>query len=378
MANKDPSRTEAPTAKRIEDARKKGNVLRSEEIGNLAAVTAGLFLCIPTAYIMVEQFDIMLYKILMEVDITTDWSIERISEGFMVWLGHMAIILGPFFVGLCVVVIVAGRAQIGPYFEVGAMEFKPEQLNPASGMKQVVPNMDNTMKLLLIIGKLLIIGTMVWITIKGDLATIAWLPLRGLEGGVSWVFGRVIIITAIILTLLVAIAVLDYIWRRKQYMDNLMMTKQEVKDEHKNMDGDPAVKGRIRQKMREFSMQRVISEVPKADVIVTNPTHVAVALQYKPGFAAPIVLAKGLRKRALRIRQIAKQHRVPIVEAPPVARALYRTTKHGQMIPEHLFSAVAAILAKIFQQRKLRRFKQEQKMALNLDELATTETEPLK
>ena len=125
------------------------------------------------------------------------------------------------------------------------------------------------------------------------------------------------------------------------------MSKQEVKDERKNAEGDPLVKREIRKKMQQASMMRMIVEIPKADLIITNPTHVAVAIRYTPGAFAPVIVAKGLRKRALRIRKIAKNYNVPIIEIPPLARSLYRHGRIGAFIPENLFTAVATVLAKL-------------------------------
>ncbi len=348
---KDPSRTELPTPKRIEDARKEGKVLTSEEVNSLAVTIGGGVLMLPTAIMARDGFGNTLRYCLLDIDWQGDWSLAAISHGIGLATLQFGILLAPFLGGICIIAIASNRLQTGHYLEPGAMAFKPEQLSPVTGMKQVIPSADNMMKLVLILLKLIVIGGLVYLMVKRDLETIAWLPLQGLANGTAWVFEHFISVAAAILTLLTAVAVADYLWRRKQYIDNLMMTKQEVKDEHKNMDGDPHIKGRLRQRMRELSMMRLITEVPRADVIIANPIHVAVALRYQPGEMAPMVVAKGLRKRALRIKELARRSGVPVVEAPPLARAIYRSTASGAVIPPHLYGAVAAILARIYQRR---------------------------
>jgi len=354
MANADPSRTELPTPKRIEDARKEGQVLTSEEISSVVAVAVGALLLLPTIPLVRKGFGTFYQYCLVEGDSRAAWSIADLERLTAVTVGHCAIMALPILAGVTIAAVICGRAQVGNYLEIGALAWKFDQLNPVEGCKRVLPTWDNIARLLLVLAKLGVVVGLVWMMVRHQLDAIVWLPLRGLAGGVGWLFGQVASLTAAILLLLAALAVLDYLHRRKQYLDKLMMTKQEVKEEHRNADGDPHIKARIRARMRELTMMRLITEVPKADVVVTNPVRVAVALRYQPGEAAPIVVAKGLRKRALRIRQIAHDAGVPIIEAPPVARALYRTAVTGGFIPPHLYNAVAAILAQVFRHRRHR------------------------
>ncbi|RMD73838.1 MAG: EscU/YscU/HrcU family type III secretion system export apparatus switch protein [Lentisphaerae bacterium] len=265
------------------------------------------------------------------------------------FLGELLI---PFMLVMVICCILSNRFQTGNYFSFGPLKWKPERLNPVSGMKSLMPNLQNMVKLGLTMAKVAVVGLFVYWTLIRDLDSFTQLPRLHLMGALAWIFKEVTLLALQIFAFFAVVAALDFIYKRYDYYENLKMTKQEVKDEHRNAEGDPMVKGRIRRKMMEMSFMRMITEIPKADVVVTNPTHVAVALRYTPGSYAPRVVAKGLRKRAERIKAIAREHAVPIVEAPPLARSLYRHTKVGGYIPEHLFRAVAAILARIHRQRR--------------------------
>ena len=158
-----------------------------------------------------------------------------------------------------------------------------------------------------------------------------------------------------IIGVILVIAILDYAYQKWQTTQDLKMTKQEVKDEMKQSEGDPQIKGKIRQKQRQMAMARMMQEVPKADVIVTNPTHFAVALQYKKGMAAPVVVAKGQDLVAQKIKAIAREHRIAIVENKPLARTLYATVEIGYAVPQELYQSVAEVLAYVYRLKHRRR-----------------------
>jgi flagellar biosynthetic protein FlhB len=208
------------------------------------------------------------------------------------------------------------------------------------------------MKLLLTISKVSLIGYFVYLSIRSDLDNLPTLIYMPLLESSNWLAKRCLIIVLKVLAFYIAIAAADYFIKKKKYYDDMMMTKQEVKDERKNQEGDPLIKSKIRQKMRALIRASMMKAVPRADVIITNPTHVAVALKYEYGAYAPKVIAKGLRKTALRIKLMGKLAGVPIIEAPPLARSLYRNTEVGQYIPPEFYGAVAAILAKLHKSGK--------------------------
>jgi flagellar biosynthetic protein FlhB len=239
------------------------------------------------------------------------------------------------------------RAQGGKYFSPKALKWKLSALNPQKGMMSMLPSKQNMIKLGLTLSKLAVIGYLAYVTIKGDFEDFIKLPIMPVLVSVNWLAWRCIILVFRILLLYAVIAVIDYIVKKRKYVDDLMMTKQEVKDERKNAEGDPQVKAKIRTKMRQLLRSSMMTSVPSADVVITNPTHVAVALKYEFGSYAPKVVAKGLRKSAERIKFLAKKNEIPIVEAPPLARSLYRNTDIGGFIPSEFFGAVAAVLAKL-------------------------------
>lgn len=357
---RDPSKTEPPTQKRIEEARDEGNVLFSVDVNSVIVLIGGALLIWVSSHFLLKKFSIGITSIFHQMAHPTPWDGEwlRISTyRAILYLGET---LAPFLIGIFILIIISCWFQTGNYFSLGPLEWKFERLNPANGLKSLLPTTENLVKLGLTLLKVFLVGIFVYWTLMGEIRAFIQLPRIHLLNGLKWTFSETMLMSIKIMLFFIIVAVLDYLYQRHEYYENLKMTKQEVKDELRSSEGDPLVKGRIRRRMVEISFMRMITEIPKADVVVTNPIHVAVALKYTFGTYAPRVIAKGLRKRALRIREIAQQHGVPIVEAPALARSLYRHTPVGGYIPEHLFQAVAIILAKIHHKRR-------QKQSMNLD-----------
>ncbi|MCJ8331000.1 MAG: EscU/YscU/HrcU family type III secretion system export apparatus switch protein [Lentisphaeria bacterium] len=347
----DPSKTEEPTAKKIQESRRDGNVLMSQDIIALAVLTGGAMMVF-TMVGQVQSGFLHSYTKILDIDCREDWSNQAFTKGVHYSFFFLCKILVPTMLGICFMAIVSTKAQIGSYFETQSLRWKLDQLNPISGFKQVLPTPDNLMKLGLVLIKLAIVSFFIYVLLHEKFDIIVSLPLLPVADALAWIVKITSALIITILSVFIIAAILDYVWKRHKYMDNLKMTKQEVSDEHKNAEGDPKLKARLRQKMQEMSIMRMIIEVPKADVIVTNPTHVSIALSYKAGTYAPVVVAKGLRKKAMRIREIAKDNDIPIIESPPLARTLYRNTKLGAHIPENLFGAVAAVLARIHKKKR--------------------------
>ena len=354
MAAKDPNKTEQPTAKKLREARSQGTVLMSQEIISVAAIVIGSLMVIMTAPQVSRTFQELLMAI-QHINCRQTWTLQECVLGIRQGAGILASLLVFPMVALGLVSVASVWGQIGPYFETEPLTWKWDGLNPVTGMKRILPSVENTMKLVLAILKILVIGFIIYLALRKELPTIITLPFLPMEYGVEWMHDQSVVLIFKILAIFVVLAGIDYAYRRKEYFDRLMMTKQETKDELRNAEGDPQVKGRLRRRMRELTAMRLIAEVPQADVVVVNPIHVAVALRYTPGSAAPRVVAKGLRKRALRIREIAETAKVPVVEDPPLARAIYRSTPQGKYISSRFFRAVATILAQL-QQTGVRRF----------------------
>jgi flagellar biosynthetic protein FlhB len=346
MANKDPSRTEQATAKKLQETRQDGNVLNSPDVLSFGMLLGGslmLFITVPT---LCDAF-VNTLKIITSTDCRVSWNDEMIQYGTMVSLKTLCMVALPIMFAMCFLAIFIMRAQVGKYFSMKAMKWKFNSLNPKNGITSLLPNKNNLVKLLLTMSKVGVIGFVTYILISKDFDEMMTLPFKPIYVSIKWLAELSYSLVFKVVIIFAIIAALDYFFKRKKYKEDIMMTKQEVKDERKNAEGDPIVKGKIKQKMRQLFFMRMMTNLPKADVIITNPTHVAVAIKYVVGSPAPKVIAKGLRKRALRIRKIAKIYDIPIIEAPPLARSLYRNSKVGGFIPPQFYSAVAAILAKL-------------------------------
>lgn len=354
MADSDQERTEDPTAKRLSEARDKGQIARSKELGTaavlIAAAVAIIFVGESLAKALVEVmrlgftlnraevFDIhQMYRVVM--------AMFKVLVEPMVWI--MAIILIAAFLG--------NTALGGITFSWEAARPKWSKMSPLQGVKRML-GVQAGIELIKSIAKVLVIALMAWFILDWKFQEILSLSMQSLPGSainamemLQWMF--------LILVLgLVLIAAIDVPFQRWNHNKQLMMTKQEIKDEHKNTEGNPEIKGRIRRLQMEMTQRRMMSDVPEADVVVTNPTHYSVALKYDSnGSGAPVVVAKGVDEIALKIREIAQHSQVPVLESPSLTRSLYHTTKIGSEIPDGLFVAVAQVLAYVFQLEQYRK-----------------------
>ena len=348
----DLEKTEAPTGRRIEQAREQGQVPHSRELGSFLVliVSAGTVWFLGGWF--VQRLSLVFRKGLVwdrrAVD-DPEYALTRFSA--LSWDAVVA------FWPLILALVLAALASP---FLLNAWNFAPKaftpdltRLNPLNGIKRVF-SWNGLVEMVKAVAKAgLIGGVAVWVIWReqDQLFQLLSLPLdAGLAMAgdmISWSF--LLIVAAMFL--IVAADVPFQLW---QYYDKLKMTKEEVKQEHKEMEGSPEVKGRIRRLQREAAQRRMMSAVPKADVIVTNPTHFAVALAYTAGMRAPKVVAKGVDAVALRIREIGAEHGVPLLEAPPLARALYRFSELEDEIPGALYNAVAEVLAYVYQLNRYR------------------------
>jgi len=344
-------KSESPTARRRQQARDEGRIARSTEL-SAAAVLIGGGLSIA----MAGGASLGTYACRVLTDCAHSLSGGAMTpEGASmalrgVVLGLVAA-LAPFLTGIVVVTVAVNLAQ-----SRGAISWKPIQpdfnrLNPIPGFRRFT-SLDGVFNLLKSMVKLALLGCITWFVMRRN-----WPELVSLaETGPAAVLAvmrslalRLLFMTGFAFLL---VAIVDYVWQYRQLEKSLRMTKQEVILEHKESEGDPQIKARIRGIQRQRARQRMLQSVPRADVVITNPTHVAIALQYDPDVApAPIVLAIGERKLAERIKEIARASRVPMVENKPVARALLATCVVGRPIPPALYSAVAEILAFVYRQR---------------------------
>ena len=341
-------KSEDPTEKKKSEARKKGQVTRSQELTTLFMLLASIIGIMFFSKDMIEVIiDIM--KNNFSVERNTLFDTEQLFLHFKTELAAMLYALIPLFILMFITAIFSNALLGGFNFSFKAVAPKLNKLNPIKGLKKVF-GAKGVIELVKSILKIGLMGSIavyfIW-QFNDEIYGLSEEPFPGAlihaMELITWQF----LLVALGMIIVAMIDVPYQIWSNKR---QLKMTKQEVKDESKSTDGNPEIKGKIRQKQREIAMQRMMGDVPKADVIITNPTHYAVALQYDTeGSGAPVMLAKGADLVAMQIRNVAQANDVPIMEIPPLSRAIYYSVEIGQEIPAGLYVAVAQVLAYIFQ-----------------------------
>lgn len=341
-------KSEDPTEKKKSEARKKGQVTRSQELTTLFMLLASIIGIMFFSKDMIEVIiDIM--KNNFSVERNTLFDTEQLFLHFKTELAAMLYALIPLFILMFITAIFSNALLGGFNFSFKAVTPKLNKLNPIKGLKKVF-GAKGVIELVKSILKIGLMGSIavyfIW-QFNDEIYGLSEEPFPGAlihaMELITWQF----LLVALGMIIVAMIDVPYQIWSNKR---QLKMTKQEVKDESKSTDGNPEIKGKIRQKQREIAMQRMMGDVPKADVIITNPTHYAVALQYDTkGSGAPVMLAKGADLVAMQIRNVAQANDVPIMEIPPLSRAIYYSVEIGQEIPAGLYVAVAQVLAYIFQ-----------------------------
>ena len=344
------NRTEKPTPKRISKARDEGKVVVSEDM--MSAMT----LIVLTAMIALKGPSI------------SSWAMTSIKEGLSCNTSHMSntqafsrflnqnitdimLVMMPFFAALMIAGIITNIAVSGRNFSIGAAKWKLSAVNPVNGLRQIF-SAKAVVKLVFSIVKLIFISLIVYVYLKDkidSLATFQW----AWSSQFLTIFSQLILGVMIRICIgLALIGVADFAYQKWKYTKDLMMTKQQVKDEQRAKDSPPEVKHKIRQKQFEAAMRRTLQEVPKANVVLVNPTHVAVALKYDPEtMPAPIVVAKGGDHLCEKIKDVARAYGVPIIRRPAIARSIYTNVEVNHIIPDSLFVAVAEVLALVYRLR---------------------------
>lgn len=351
----DPEKTEKATPKRRQKARNEGRVARSTEVNQTAVLLATFVVLSFEAPRMLAACEQIMHDGLAR---TGDPKLLEggVGLGGLSSWGMSSAVHAVYPVALAAAAagVIAGVAQAGFHFRTKALKPSFSKLNVARGLKQMVSKQKGV-ELAKSLAKLAVVGLVAGLTLWSRLPKLGLLV--GMPPGQLIVtLAHLIFSIAIrVVAVLVLIAAFDLVWQRRQFENNLKMTKQEVKNEHKEQDLPPEVKSKIRSKQAEQARRRMLAAVPTADVVIVNPTHYAVALRYDGSKAAPEVVAKGVDHLALRIREVATEHEVTIVHQPPLARALYRDVDLGELIPEELFGAVAEVLAFVFRTAKRRR-----------------------
>jgi flagellar biosynthesis protein FlhB len=348
-------KTEQPTGKKLNDAREKGQVAKSMELNSLAVFGSGLIMIFLMKSFLGEKF--------REFSVDTFTSLNTMNLNktilqtyFLKWALFFFSIVTPVLLAIMVVSVVSNIGQVGFKFTSKVMKPNFGKFNPISGLKNSFFSTRPWIEVGKSIVKFFIIGMFTYVIISNLIEKTTLLVDLSIEETVTFMLDSAFALIWKIVLVFVALAASDFIFQKFKFKKEMMMTKEEVKEEYKQQEGDPIIKSRIRKQMLSMARKRMMKDVPKADVIITNPTHFAIALKYEmEKDSAPRVLAKGMDELAQRIKKIATENNVPLYEDKELARALYKTTEVGDLIPTKLFKAVAQILAYIYQMKKLKK-----------------------
>jgi len=348
-------KTEKATPRKRKKAREEGQVLQSKEINtSLTLLAAFVLLFLLSGYIgsSMRIVSLLIFdEYLLNENLYNISNVQILSINIIF---RILLIILPFALIILVIGVVSSYLQVGFLITPKPIQPKLSKLDPVKGLKKLF-SMEKVVELFKSLFKIFVIGFIVIRYIAGQLGTIFSMMAMEVD--------QIILITSRITLnigiraglVLVLLAIIDYFYQRYEYEKKLKMSKQEVKDEHKQIEGDPKIKSKIRQKQMQISMRRMMQEIPKADVIITNPTHFAVAIQYAPEkYAAPFVIAKGQNLIAQNIKKQAAIHEVPVIENKYLAKTLYETVEIGQIIPQDLYEAVAEVLAYVYQMNQMK------------------------
>lgn len=343
----DSQKTEEPSQRKLDEARKKGQVVSSQEVKHVFVLLGGLIAVAALAPLATSRLSDRMANFLGRLDsIPTDDRalIALISSA----AGELAMILLAPFAVFVVMAIAGSLVQHGPLLSAESLKPKLEKISPIKGLKRQF-SIKGLAELFKGVAKIAVVGSIATMVVWPELERIdlfSGLPMKAVLHRV-WLMAVKLMIA--VLAVMAVIAGLDYLLQRFQFLRQQRMTKQEVKDEYKQTEGDPAVKARLRQIRMDRARRRMMSAVPDADVVITNPTHFAVAMAYKPDtMDAPKVVAKGADRIALKIREVAEAHDVAVVENPPLARALYAAVQVDQAVPPEHYKAVAEVISYVF------------------------------
>lgn len=340
-------KTEKATPKKRKEARQKGQVAKSAEIPG-SAILLGAFLCLLMFSGFFKDHLLRLFREPLANRLNETITEQNVMTLFADFTLQMLIFLAPIFVMAIVVAILANYLQIGFLLTGEPLKMKLSKLDPIKGFKNIF-SMRSVVEFLKSMLKLAVIGLLVYTSLWGEREHLLMLSHLSAEQIFQFAAKLTLSLGLKIAALLLVLAFFDYLYQRYSHEKSLRMSKQDIKDEFKKMEGDPLIKGKIRERQRRMALRRMMQDVPKADVIITNPTHFAVALKYDSGeMEAPQIIAKGQDYVALKIKEIAKEHGIVTMENKPLARALFERTEIGDSIPADLFQAVAEVLAYVY------------------------------
>lgn len=343
-------KTEKATPKRRQESRQKGQVAKSNELP-AAFILLFSFLYF---YMFGDFYKTMIYDFYripftqyMSIDLTAQNVLAMAKEMLM----KIAWVVAPVMIIAMLTGILLNYLQIGFLFTGEPLRMKWSKINPIEGFKRLF-SLRSLVEMIKSILKIVLVAAVAVYTIWGQKKEILALSTKTVGSFLTLTASLTIEIGLKIAVLLVILAVFDYLYQRFEHEKSLRMSKQDIKDEYKKAEGDPLIKSKIRERQRQMALRRMMREIPKADVVITNPTHFAVALQYDAKtMAAPTVIAKGMDYLALKIKEVAKENQVTLMEDKPLARALYAQVEIGQAVPAELFQAVAEVLAFVYRMK---------------------------
>jgi len=342
-------KTEKPTPKKRRKAREEGQVLQSRELTS-AIVLLSIFLTLKIAGSFMYEQLIINFKIayIDFAQVPDLYTLQGIRRLFIDGLLQFLKILAPVFAIALITSLASSYAQVGFLFTTKTLAIKFNRINPINGLKKIF-SLRSVIELVKSILKIVIIGYIAYSYLTGEAQNILKAMDMDVISIAVYICSTTLNVAIRMCIAMLILGVLDYGYQWWEYEKNLKMTKQEIKQEYKETEGNPEIKGKIKQKQRQIALRRMLQDVPKADVVITNPTHFAVAIKYDPKVAdAPMVVAKGQDYMAQRIKEIAKENKVEIVENKQLARTLYSTVEIGDKIPPDLFQAVAEVLAFVY------------------------------
>lgn len=353
MSDESGEKTEQATDARREEFRKQGNVAHTKELASavvLLAAAGGLYAT--GRFFFQNLYEVFHYA--FGPDMVHLVREGKFTDAFY-FCGSKALILMAPVLGMAGIIGAASSIlQIGFLQVEDALSPKFDKLNPVEGAKRIM-SMRAVMEAVKSILKMAAVGIVLYFLLRGEVSQVPYMVTFSVEQILMYLGTVVVKLLGGVGTVMLVIAVADYFYQRWDLEKKMMMTKQEIKEEHKQREGDPMIKSRIRRIQREMASKRMMSEVPKADVIITNPTHIAVCLKYSDNLPAPQLIAMGADHVAEKIKELAREHNIPIVENKPLARTIFKTMKIGQVIPRELFVAVAEVLSYVYRLRRKKR-----------------------
>jgi flagellar biosynthetic protein FlhB len=350
VADDQDEKTEQATDARREDFRRRGQVVQTKELAScllLLASAGGVYVL--SRFFFQNIYDVFNYT--MGPQLVETIRNGKFNEALMFCANKMVILIAPVAAVAGLISAISSIVQVGFLQVEDAMSPDFNKLNPVEGFKRVF-SLRALVEGLKSFLKLLFIGMVLYFLLKSEVSKVPYLISYSLEEIFTYIGGIVVRLFGGIGMMLLILSGADYFFQRWDLEKKMMMTKQEVKEESKSREGDPMIKGRIRRLQRERASRRMMEAIPKADVVITNPTHIAIVLKYDANLPAPQIVAKGADLVAEKIKEIARQHNIPVIENKPLARTIYKTLKIGQVIPRELFVAVAEVLSYVYKLRK--------------------------